>query len=507
MGQKLRVKCASFAEWARTAFLVSSVVRRAPTVATVTFGARLSRFVREKLQNAWFWSALACMLALSGSVRAEDASLADAASGPSSEYVPADASTGRLVVFGPMRPSPSARACSFRYPVCVGGGSGDEARVLSALARGPLRLPFPDGSLATGRFDLVFVDSEVEGEIVLEERDVRSPLDRASGWGKLSRRLPPGCALDVAVTRLVVRGLLLRTAPGTDEGSARAEAQAVAELLVPCAAGRAGASSATFQEHPERALVTQLARETGQRTSASFEPALDEHTRGVQAIGAALFYRWVDRGFSTEPGAVLRGLFALRASKTDANALRFMNEPDAFDVLGKSFADKLFEGSKLDDLLVDFALSRSCFGSSAAGGAVAVMADVPKVRVDWDVPWPKAARRLAPREPLEPTGSSYIVVRLEGAGQNPRLRIEADWEEHARMRVAFVKLDRDGREIGRARIAAPPTAHEAQMTVADLEGTSSLVVVTTNLGDTSFHFDPDDGTVEPHGYAVTLAAE
>jgi hypothetical protein len=361
--------------------------------------------------------------------------------------------------------------------------------------------------VTTGRFDLVFVDADVEGEIVLEERDVRSSLDRAIGWGKLSRRLSPGCALDVAVTRLVVRGLLLRTAPGTDEGSARAEAQAVAELLVPCAAGRAGASYATFQEHPERALVTQLARETGERTSAFYEPDLDEHARGVQATGAALFYRWVDRGFSTEPGAVLRGLFALRASKTPWAAVRFVNEPDAFDVLGKSFADKLFEGSKLDDLLVDFALSRSRFGTSVEGGAVAVMADVPKVRVDWDIPWPKEPRRLAPREPLEPTGSSYVVIRMEGAGQNPRLRIEADWEEHARMRVAFVKLDRDGREIGRARIAAPPTAHEAQMTVADLDGAAAVVVVTTNLGDPSFHFDPDDVTFEPHGYAVTVAAE
>ncbi len=456
------------------------------------------------------------MLLSSGAARAEDAGPVDASSGPSSEYVPADASTGRLVLFGPVRPSPPVRACSFHYPVCVGGQPGDEARVLSSLAqveriygafRGPLRLPFPDGSATTGRFDLVFVDADVEGEIVLEERDVRSPLDRAIGWGKLSRRLSPGCALDVAVTKLVVRGLLLRTAPGTDEGSARAEAQAVAELLVPCAAGRAGASFATFQEHPERALVTQLARETGERTSAYYEPALDEHTRGMQATGAALFYRWVDRGFSTEPGAVLRGLFALRASKTPWGAVRFVNEPDAFDVLGKSFADKLFEGSKLDDLLVEFALSRSRFGTVVEGGAVAVMADVPKVRVDWDVPWPKAPRRLAPREPLEPTGSSYVMIHLEGAGQNPRLRIEADWEEHARMRVAFVKLDREGREIGRARIAAPPTAHEAQMTVADLENTAALVVVTTNLGDPSFHFDPDDVTFEPHGYAVTLAAE
>jgi hypothetical protein len=45
------------------------------------------------------------------------------------------------------------------------------------------------------------------------------------------------------------------------------------------------------------------------------------------------------------------------------------------------------------------------------------------------------------------------------------------------------------------------------MTVADLDGAAAVVVVTTNLGDPSFHFDPDDVTFEPHGYAVTVAAE
>ena len=430
--------------------------------------------------------------------------------------IPADAPSGRLVRFGPTRPSTARHACSFEVPACVWGEVGDEARVLLALRqvertyrvlRGPLRMPLPDGSLTTGSFDLFIADLEGEGEVMLDERDPRSPLDRANGYARLSRKLVAGCALDVAVTRLVVRGVLLRTAPGTDEGSAQAEAQAVTELVEPCATLRASASYASFQEHPERALVSRTAAGVGQRFEARFEPFLEDRGEATQAMGTALFYRWLDRSFSREPGAVLRGLFALRASKSPLDAPRFVNEPDAFDVLAKSFKDKLFEGSTLDDLLVEFSLSRARFGTPVDGGAVAALADGPRVRNDWEIPWPTAARRLAPGYPVEPTGASYVVVSTAGAPDGARLRIEATWEEHAKMRVAFLRLDKAGNELARVRVQAPPLAHEAQMTVADLRGTDRVIVVTTNVGDPSFHFDPDDVVHEPHGYTLTLAAE
>lgn len=401
-------------------------------------------------------------------------------------------------------------------PVCVWGNVGDEARILAGVhtveatyraLRGPLRMALPDGSLTTGAFDLYFADLEGESETLLDERDPRSSLDRANGYGRVSRKLAIGCALDVALVRLVVRGILLRTAPGTDEGSAQAEAQAVAELVEPCAPLRATASYLSFQEHPERALVSRVLEGSGQRFEAQFEPAVDERLEATQAVGTALFYRWLDRGFSREPGAVMRGLFALRATKTSPSSMRFINEPDAFDVLAKSFRDKLFDGSTLDDLLVDFALSRARFGSKTEGGAVGALGDVNAPRADWDVAWPKEARRLAPAYPIEPTGASYIVVRTEGAPEGARLRLEASWEEHAKMRVAFLRLDKAGNELSRTRVQAPPLAHEAQMTVADLRGVDRVIVVTTNLGDPSFHFDPDDVVHEPHGYTLTVVAE
>lgn len=458
-----------------------------------------------------FGVVLGLLVLPSGAAAEDDAGL--------SANVPEDAPTGRMVRFGPAMPVLPRRACSFGTKVCVSGEVGDEARILAALKSaeralavlgGPLRLAAPDGDPIDGRFHIVLGEAPGETEIALGERDPRSSLDRASGFAEVSRRLAPGCAQDVAIARALVRGIFLRTSPGLDEGSAQAEAQAIVELVDPCAAPRAGASFASFQEHPERALVSRTLEGEGGRFETRHEPPAgdrDTTTPATQAIGSALFYRWLDRGFSTEPGAVLRGIVALRGAKTAPEALRFVNEPDTFDVLARSFKDKLFAGATLDDLIVDFAVSRARFGEADAGGAAAALGDVPKVRVDWDVPWPKAARRLAPAYPVEPTGASYVVVRTDGAPKGARLRLEATWEDHARMRVAFARVDAAGRELSRARVMAAPTAREAQMTVADLDGAAKVVIVTVNLGDPSFHFDPDDVVHEPHGYTLTVLAE
>jgi len=461
------------------------------------------------------WGALLFLGALTAPARAEE----DAGAPNLLVNVPDDAPSGRMVEHGPSRPRLPRRACSFEAAVCVSGEVGDEATVLAALRhaehairglRGPLRFVAPDGDLESGAYEIALTDIPGELEIVMIERDPRSPLDRASGYAKLSRRLSEGCPLAVAVTRAVVRGVLLRSAPGADEGSAQAEAQAVTELLEPCAPLRASASYASFQEHPERALVSRVLGDEGERFEARYEPtagARDARLGATQAVGSALFFRWLDRSFATEPGAVLRGLFALRGAKTASDARRFTNEPDTFDVLGKSFKDKLFDGSTLDDLVVDFAVSRARFGEPGQGGATAALGDAPRVRIDWDVPWPVAARRLAPAYPIEPTGSSYVIVRTDGAPKGARLRLEAAWEDHAKMRVAFARLDASGKELSRARVNAPPTAREAQMTVAELDGTARVVVVTTNVGDPAFHFDPDDVVHEPHGYTLTVLAE
>jgi hypothetical protein len=75
------------------------------------------------------------------------------------------------------------------------------------------------------------------------------------------------------------------------------------------------------------------------------------------------------------------------------------------------------------------------------------------------------------------------------------------------MRWAVVKVDAHGVEIGHLSIPSADRATEAQMTVVDLEGVASILLVGTNVGDPLYPFDPDDEVWEPHGWTVTLASE
>src|SRR6185436_11560023 len=112
---------------------------------------------------------------------------------------------------------------------------------------------------------------------------------------------------------------------------------------------------------------------------------------------------------------------------------------------------------------------------------------------DWDVPWPARPLALAPKEPLEPTGSTHFVVRTREAPPGARLRVELAWEEHAKMRAALVRVDERGKELGRLKIAvAHPKVTDAQTTLVDLAGTSEVRVVVVNAGDPVYAFDPDD---------------
>jgi hypothetical protein len=123
----------------------------------------------------------------------------------------------------------------------------------------------------------------------------------------------------------------------------------------------------------------------------------------------------------------------------------------------------------------------------------------------WSVGWPVKPRRLLPSEPVAPTGSSIIVVSREGAPQGASLHLEAEWEDYERMRWMAVKIDAAGRSLGEMPLGSRGT--HATLTVEQLEGTSQVLVVGVNVGDTEGPFDPGAGEWEPHGWMLTLAAE
>jgi hypothetical protein len=176
---------------------------------------------------------------------------------PDAAAVIGDSPSGAFIDRSGRRPDlgkKARKACSWRSPICVHSASETPAATVRAALRsaeqawdaytGPMDLPPPDPSLATGAYDLYLVNDVVGGALtVLDERDVRSRVDRANAFTLLDARLSAGCPQDAAVAYGVARAIQMRAAPATDEGSARAEAQSLASLVVPCAIGRlAGAA-------------------------------------------------------------------------------------------------------------------------------------------------------------------------------------------------------------------------------------------------------------------------
>jgi len=383
--------------------------------------------------------------------------------------------------------SAASTACSLRHPLCVHATSGTSPDTILAtladadrawdIATGPLALPPPDLSWNTRAYDVYLVDATSVSDVatVAEERDPLARFDRANALTFIDSRLT-GCARSQAAARGLLRAISYRIAPAIDPGSAEAQTAYLADLVAPCPTLEAAARG-TFQRHPERAL-------------ADAWPEWDGAIGTSYARGAALFYDWMDGSFGQEPGSIVRALWALTPSLPSSGR---QSGPDAFDVLRVSFKNAWAQGSSVDDLLLGFAAAR--------------MQASPRARTDWEIDWPSTPRRLAPRDPTAPTGSAYVVIRRAGAPAGARLRVEATWEEHAKMRWTVLKLDRNGNEMARIPIASSERATEAQGSIVDVDAADTLAIIGMNAGDFAFPFDPDDAIWEPHGWRLTVASE
>jgi len=363
--------------------------------------------------------------------------------------------------------------------IAPGTASSFAAAALAAAQRawealtGVLTLPPPEGDLEVG-WTVYLVDGvDGGGDARLAGRDPRARFDRGASFGVVDRTTPSGCALDLALARAVARGVLWGAAPATDEGSARAETEAIARLATPCSAG--AADDARFQAQPERAIVDPTSR------------AFDR--------GASLFFDWIDTRFGREPGGLIAGLWALAATRTPPASPRWAGKPNGFDVLRVSLKDALWPGSTLDDVFVRFAVDR----------ALGLTPQAP--RFDWRIPWPFGARRLAAAAPTAPTAASYVLVSREGAPGGSKLRVEARWEDYARMRWVVVKLDSAGHSLGELPVASLDRGTNASLTIESLDGAANVLVVGVNVGSTERAFDPDQGEWEPHGWLLTLEGE
>jgi hypothetical protein len=399
------------------------------------------------------------------------------------------------------------KVCSQLEPICVHGDAAPRAllAVLASAERawdvetGALDLPAPDADLITGAFDVYLVPSLPEGTLTAPSgRDPRSRIDRASAFALLDASLAVGgaCPRDTAVAALVALASLSRASPATGQATARAQAAYVSRLAVPCAMGELGDID-VFQAAPELAIMDSRG-EWDARASVAFER------------GASLFYWWLDAAYSVEPGGIVRALWALSATKTPPQALRWNDEPDSVDVLRESFKDALTNGSTVEDLFAEFGTTRALLGPRENGlelPEARPLGEATLPRLDWTLDWPDTPRRLASPVGVEATGSAYVLVHRAGAPPGARLRVEAAWEQHSAIRWTAVKLDAAGRELGRIPVPSTPRSTEAQTTLVGLDAADAILLVATNVGDPFDPLEPDDEVFEPHGWLLTLARE
>jgi hypothetical protein len=206
------------------------------------------------------------------------------------------------------------------------------------------------------------------------------------------------------------------------------------------------------------------------------------------------------------PGRVMMGLLALATQRTPPGSWEYRNEPDIFDALRATMKDR---GSSLENLLLDFAVARAFVGSRSDGAHLADVerfGDAGRVRFEWSVPYGSLPRRLAPLEPLEPTGMTYLWVDLSGVSSPGDLTFVAEWEPPAMFRWSLVKVDKSGAEAGRFDVGGVFGEDRAERTLIGLDNLAGVLVAGVNVGsaDRSHPFDPDEQPLMPHAYTVSL---
>jgi hypothetical protein len=402
--------------------------------------------------------------------------------------------------------------CSFTAPVCVHAPARTDAGVLrTALADlehahaalvGAMGLPPPlaDGTLGSGcGFDLYLVDRIARADTAALDRwcatgrDPPEPLgwDRASAFTLLDRRaVRSGCI----GRNLVARGYASAIRLGIDAAERleirEAAAAALAEIVAPCTIVGDELMD-DFQAHPERA-VTAVADGASPATPMAFHDFVDA------SLGAG------------SAGTLSTALLSIGPQTTPASSARWLDEPDLFDALRGVLSSRQ-PAASVGDLLLDFAVARLFWGDRDDG--VHPPGDgwagrFGRPRFDWSIPWQSLPRRLAPSRPIDPTGSTYLWIDLNGAPVGARLALRAEWEPPVVFRWAVVRVRPDGSEASRVLVTPQERSTSAEKNVVDLAGLAGLVVVGTNVGDIglSHPFDPDEAPYEPHGYVVSLAA-
>lgn len=281
----------------------------------------------------------------------------------------------------------------------------------------------------------------------------------------------PTCRLDASLARGVARasamGIDVAETPVVVDGFARH----ASSLVAPCSTEERPLFS-EFQSTPWKSLL-------------------------ATQIGPELLARWIEAHSASRLGAFVpyvlsmamqhRGVVVPVADDFELGPAHFRNDPSVFDVLSVTLSD---QGRNLDDLLLDFAVDR------------ALRYDQPAPKTDWEIAVSTLPRRLGLPRGVEAMGMTYDRIVVDRAPKNDAIELDLKWEQGARFRWAVIKLDAEGRDVGRVGVARLDRAREMTIEVRGLAGVASVLVVGLNSGDPARPWEPDDPPTAPHGYEL-----
>jgi hypothetical protein len=351
-----------------------------------------------------------------------------------------------------------------------------------------LGLPLPPNDApagGSGAFDLVLDPSVVAGAAVVDPPDLLAWSDRRSSFGLMAPPgASPGCGPELEVARVLAEALLLGLDSSVGDGVLAMQSSYLATLVSPCSSAEDDAVDRA-QREPDRAL-------------ASFP-------RGRLAGSLLLPWYLDDHYRSRGAGGVMTALIALGAQRADPKATLLQDEPDAFDALRRATGDR---DQSLDDLLLDFAVTRAFAGARSDGAHLSgteSWGDFARPRFEWSVPFASLPRRLGPSRQLEPTGATYLWVDTPEPSVGGLL-VQATWEPWQVLRWALVKVDAEGREVGRLADTGVYGHSTVQLAVEDLRGLAGVLIVGTYVGndDRARPYDPDEPVAELADYELRL---
>ena len=400
---------------------------------------------------------------------------------------------------GAVRPTWTAEhpaLCSLRRQVCVhapdhrlapelAGTLTDLERVafvLSSVLDWPT--PLPDSPLGgSPAFDVYLVPQASDLTVLPDPPTDTGFVDQSSAFAAVRSGLPDGCYRAYTLAQAFTRAALYGVDVAADDVLANATAAYVASVVEPCMVAY-GAAVDDFQLHPDRAISQPV---------------------GPNDRGGMLFpwYLQETKGHGG-PVDLLHALWVASEQPPPKNLALVANEPDFLDT-----AESVSRPRPFADLLLDFAVARAFTGSRDDGlhfPTSRMLGSFGDIRFEWSVPYSSLPRRLAPARNVEPSGSSFLWLDLEGVSADAGLSVRARWETPDVFRFAFVLVDGRGVALSRHDPVSPDRGNELQWNLEHLNGAAGMVVVVANTGPTykDIAFDPDHRPYTARSYTVEL---